>query len=102
VQIDGAQASLVDISVGGAAVRLREGSHPSLGVVDFTLPGAAPIKMIMARLPSHESGYELASLQTIGGDWSAYKTMSLWLFHTPAGALPELPPNVPAIALTTR
>lgn len=102
VRIDGVAAELVDVSVGGAAVRFPAGKLANLGLVDFQLPGAAPIKMIMARLPEQAPGYELASLQTIGSDWDAYKTMSLWLFHTPTGALPELPANVPAIATISR
>lgn len=101
VHVDGVDADLLDISVGGAAVRFRHGALPNLGLVDLELPGAAPIKMMMARLPEQDAGYELASLQVIGSDWGAYKTMSLWLFHTPANALPDLPPGVPAAALSS-
>ncbi|HXC77121.1 MAG TPA: PilZ domain-containing protein, partial [Candidatus Acidoferrum sp.] len=98
VHIDGLPAELLDVSVGGAAVRFPEGALPAPGLVDFQLPGAAPIKLIMARAPKSAAGFELASLQTIDKDWEAYRTMSLWLFHTPPGALPSLPPDVPAIA----
>ncbi|MDQ1718052.1 MAG: hypothetical protein QOE89_2005, partial [Pseudonocardiales bacterium] len=47
-----------------------------------------------------QPGYELVSLQTIAGDWRAYQTMSLWLFHTPPGVLPNMPAGVPAVATT--
>ena len=33
------------------------------------------------------------------GDWAAYRVLSLWMFHTPADALPDLPQGVPAVAL---
>jgi cellulose synthase (UDP-forming) len=98
VRIDGVEGELLDLSVGGAAVRFPAGTLPNHTLVTFQLPGATPIEMIMARVPQQTPSFELASLQAIGGDWGAYKTISLWLFHTPAGALPHLPPNVPAIA----
>jgi cellulose synthase (UDP-forming) len=98
VHIDGIPADLVDISVGGAGVRYHEGAIAHLGLVDLTLPGATPIKMMMARIPRYECGHEYASLQAITGDWTTLKTMSLWLFHTPPEALPALPPGAPAIA----
>jgi cellulose synthase (UDP-forming) len=80
-------------------VRFPAGSLPKLGLVEFQLPGALPIKMSMVRLPAPSGDHEiLASLQTLDGDWAAIKVMSLWLFHTPAGALPSLPQGVPAIA----
>jgi hypothetical protein len=44
------------------------------------------------------SDYEVASLQAVPGDWAAIETMSLWMFHTPDGAVRTLPPGVPAIA----
>jgi cellulose synthase (UDP-forming) len=101
VTVDGVEADLLDLSVGGAAVRFPQGALPQLGLVDLELPGAAPIKMMMARVPKHVAGYELASLQVIDGDWGAYQTMSLWLFHTPAHALPNLPSGVPAVAISS-
>ena len=57
--------------------------------------------MEMVRVRADESGYELASMRTQPGDWNAFRTMSLWLFHTPRGALPALRDGVPAIAVTT-
>jgi cellulose synthase (UDP-forming) len=101
VEVDDAVGELMDISVGGAAVRFAEGVLPSSGLVECWLPGAPPIKMEMVRVRAAEGGYELASMRTQPGDWNAYRTMSLWLFHTPAGALSSLPAGVPAIAVTT-
>ena len=99
VRVDGLDAELLDISIGGAAVQFTRGALPQLGLVELELPGAAPIKMMMARIPTQQAGHELASLQVIGSDWEAYRTMSLWLFHTPMGAVPGLPPRVPAAAI---
>lgn len=100
VEVDDEVGELVDISVGGAAVRFPQGTLPSSGLVECRLPGAPTIKMEMVRVRERGEGYELASLRTLAGDWAAYKAMSLWLFHTPDGALPSLPPGVPAIAVT--
>ncbi|MDT4900385.1 MAG: hypothetical protein QOJ78_1315, partial [Pseudonocardiales bacterium] len=98
VAVDGIPGELVDISVGGAAVRFPAGSLPNLGLVEIELPGMRSIKMTMLRMPQPSSEYEVASLQAVGGDWAAIRTMSLWLFHTPIGAVPSLPLGVPAIA----
>jgi cellulose synthase (UDP-forming) len=98
VAVDGIPGELVDISVGGAAVRFPAGSLPNLGLVEIELPGMRSIKMTMLRMPQPSSEYEVASLQAVGGDWAAIRTISLWLFHTPIGAVPSLPLGVPAIA----
>jgi cellulose synthase (UDP-forming) len=98
ILIDGIPGELVDISVGGAAVRFPAGSLPHLGFVDFQLPGAGAIKMTMVRIPQKSSDYELASLQAVQGDWAAIETMSLWMFHTPNGAVRSLPPGAPVVA----
>jgi len=100
IEIDGVSGELVDVSVGGAAVRFPVGSLPHLGLVDLKLPAVPAVKMTMIRTPQQSSRYETASLQAVKGDWAAIKIMSLWLFHTPAGAVPNLPPGVPAIAVT--
>ncbi len=97
VTIDGIPGELIDISIGGAAVRFPAGSLPEAGLVEFGLPGAAAVKMTMARI--HQSdAEEVASLQAVRGDWAALHAMSLWLFHTPPGAVRTLPPGLPAIA----
>jgi cellulose synthase (UDP-forming) len=100
IAIDGIPGELADISVGGAAVRFPVGSLPNIGLVDFELPGTHAIKMTMVRIPQQSSEHEIASLQAVKDDWTAIETMSLWLFHTPTGAVPWPPPGVPAIAST--
>ncbi|MBA2772694.1 MAG: glycosyltransferase [Nocardioidaceae bacterium] len=99
VLIDGVAGELVDCSVGGAAVRFRPGTLPAMGLVELELPRTHSIKMQMARLPQQSADDELASLQAVAGDWAAYEAMSLWLFHTPEGAVQGLPSGVPAVAV---
>jgi cellulose synthase (UDP-forming) len=98
ITINGTPGELVDISVGGAAVRFPAGTLPDLGLVELELPGAGAIKMSMIRMPAHSGSNEFASLRAVEGDWAAIHTMSQWLFHTPTGAVPALPQGVPAIA----
>ena len=98
ITIDGIEGELVDISVGGAAVRFPFGTLPEAGLVEFCLPGAKPIKMEMVRLGADRSDHDNASLRVVGNDWAAYRTLSLWMFHTPPGAVGGLPPDVPVIA----
>jgi hypothetical protein len=43
---------------------------------------------------------QLVSLRALPGDWAAMRTLSLWLFHTPRGAVSDLPDGVPAAAST--
>jgi cellulose synthase (UDP-forming) len=98
VVIDHMSGSLVDVSVGGAAVRFRRGTLPASGLVAMELPGAPAIKMNMVRLRNKTGPEDLASLQVAESDWSAYRTISLWMFHTPEHAIRELPAGVPVVA----
>lgn len=98
IEIDDVTGELVDISVGGAAVRFPLGSLPSSGLVELKLPGVEPIKMEMVRTHNQSTDYDLASLRALDTDWSAFRAMSLWMFHTPSGTVPGLPPGVPVIA----
>ena len=102
ISINGRAGELVDISVGGAAVRCPAGTLPRTGLVHVTLPASGPITMWLDAMPltapQSRDGYEIASLHTVDGDWAAIRTMALWLFHTPNGAVPGLPLGVPAIA----
>jgi cellulose synthase (UDP-forming) len=100
IAINGIEGELLDISVGGEAVRIPVGSLPHRGLVEFKLPRSQAIKMSMVRVPQQVDDYEVASLQVVSGDWAAYQAMSLWLFHTPPGAVPGLEAGVPAIAAT--
>jgi cellulose synthase (UDP-forming) len=102
VAVDGVEGQLVDVAVGGAAVRFPRGTLPRVGLVVVELPGAAPIKMELVRTRPTPDGDDVGSLKVTPGDWLAYGVMSRWLFHTPAGAVPGLPAGVPAAAVTTR
>ncbi|HLL63791.1 MAG TPA: hypothetical protein VK401_12130, partial [Propionibacteriaceae bacterium] len=88
----------VDISVGGAAVSFPRGTLPVDGAVQLTLPGAAPVRLLVVRLRSSESGRDVASLRVMEGDWAAYRTISMWLFHTPPGVVEGIPFPAPAVA----
>jgi cellulose synthase (UDP-forming) len=91
---------LVDLSVGGAAVRIPKGTLSPSAEVEVALPGAtAPIVLQTVRVRSGDGNTEIASLQVRFGDWAAYRAVSLWLFHTPAGVIDGLPEGVPAVAL---
>ncbi len=52
----------------------------------------------VVRVTPGPDAYQTASLRVREGDWAAYRTLSLWLFHTPVGALPDFPIGVPAVA----
>jgi cellulose synthase (UDP-forming) len=101
VTVDGVPTELVDISVGGACVRLphREGFGP--GLVQLALPGLPPVKLAMVRETGADPDQRLASLRVLPNDWAAMRTLSLWMFHTPRGVVSDLPPGVPAVASTT-
>jgi len=101
VSLDGAAAELVDISVGGAAVRFPEGAGPVPELVELSLPGAAAVPMTVVRtVPDPSGSGEVVSLRVADGDWAAFRTMSMWLFHTPPDVVDGIPPGVPAVAAT--
>ena len=62
------------------------------------LPESAPVRLQVIRTTGQPDGTEIASLRAADDDWAAYRALSLWIFHTPAGALPDFPPGVPAAA----
>jgi len=99
VEIDGVFGELVDISVGGAAVRFPAGSLPMAGLVDVCLPGAVPIKMEIVTSRGEADGCDRAALRVPPTNWAALRVMALWMFHTPNGVVPGLPDGVPAVAL---
>lgn len=98
--VDGVPCELLDISAGGAHVRAPYGHLPIDGSVLLTLAGAEPVRLDVVRVNSDDRA-DTISVRAAPGDWAAYRTLSLWLFHTPDGAVPGLPANVPVIALTT-
>jgi cellulose synthase/poly-beta-1,6-N-acetylglucosamine synthase-like glycosyltransferase len=102
VEVDGVAGELVDISTGGVAVRMPKGSAPSFGMAELQLPGSPTMKGLTAPLPrrNRESdSHEYVSVQVVGDDWASHRTLSMWMFHTPDGAVPGLRPGVPAVAV---
>ena len=101
VTVDGFETDLVDISVGGLSIRLPKAEGPGPGMVLVGLPGMAPVKLSLVRAVLEENSRErLVSLRALPGDWEAMRTLSLWIFHTPAGAVTDLPAGIPAAAST--
>ncbi|MET3922740.1 cellulose synthase (UDP-forming) [Arthrobacter sp. UYEF20] len=98
VESDGVPGELLDISVGGAAVRFPQGTLPPSGPVMLRLPMSGPVQLEVIRVIEQPDGSQIASLKAVDDDWAAYRALSLWIFHTPAGALPDFPPGVPAAA----
>lgn len=98
VEIAGVRGELLDVSVGGAAVRFAPGILPSSGPVMLQLPGAEPIGLHVIRRTTQPDGTQTASLRTADSDWNACRTLGLWIFHTPDGVLAGFPAGVPAAA----
>ena len=72
----------------------RRGSGPILASLELIL-GTADTSV---RLASRPDGSQVASLRAAEDDWDVYRVLSMWIFHTPAGALPDFPAGVPAAA----
>ncbi len=101
VALDGHDALLADVSVSGAAVALpREvaarytADQPAL----LVLPGcpALPVQVVRVGAPGDLTP---VSLRVAAGDWATHRALSLWMFHTPPGAVPGLPESVPAVGV---
>ncbi len=100
VDVNGHRGELVDVSVGGAAVQLPPGTGTQAkSVVSLHLPGAHELQLEVVRI-QHADDVDHLSLQVPEHDWDTYRDLSLWLFHTPPGAVAGLPPHVPAVAAT--
>lgn len=96
VTVDGVPGTLVDISVGGASVELA-GPAPAVGsTVTMRLPGSEAVDLQV--VPSPARGTGAVSLRVADQDWRSLETISLWLFHTPPGAIVGLPGGVPVVA----
>jgi cellulose synthase (UDP-forming) len=103
VVIDGTEGELIDISIGGAAVRFPEGSEPTCQVVELILPGAAPVRLTVVRTVTAPSSRDkIVSMRVVHDDWAAFHAISMWLFHTPPGAVDGIPAGVPAVAAVRR
>ncbi len=99
VQVDGVGATLLDVSVGGAAVRVPGSSAPA-GHVVLGLPGANAVSLEVATVSEPTgAGFRTLTLRAREGDWQALRELSLWLFHTPEGAVPGLPAGMPVVAV---
>ena len=100
VTLNGLRGELVDVSVGGVAVRLPPGAvGDGAGAVTLQLPGASELTLEVVRLQRSDD-VDQVSLQVRPGDWAAYRVLVLWLFHTPPGVVDGLPPHAPAVAAT--
>jgi cellulose synthase (UDP-forming) len=103
VRLDGVDGELVDLSVGGAAVRFASGTAPTTPEVELHRPGAEPAPMTVVRsLRDPSSSDQIVALRAADGDWPTLRVISMWLFHTPREALDGVPPGVPAVAATRR
>jgi cellulose synthase (UDP-forming) len=98
VEVDGVSCPLVDMSVSGAAIRVPA-DHPLGLSVEVQLPGGAAVQMLPTKFREDlADGDRVVSLRIRRGDWRAMRGLSLWLFHTPSGAVAGLPDGVPAVA----
>lgn len=100
--VAGIPGTLMDISVGGARVSLPAGTPPPGGEVSVALAGVEPVVLEVVSASAGFRRPRTVSLKVRTGDWAAYRVLSLWLFHTPAGTVPGLDPGVPAVACTGR
>lgn len=100
VTLNGQRGELVDVSVGGAAVRLPQGTlSETSGAVSLHLPGAPELRLETVRVVPAD-GADHVSLRVAADDWDTFRDLSLWLFHTPPGVIDGLPPQAPAVAAT--
>ncbi len=99
IRVNGVDGRLLDISLGGVAVAVPTGALPSASEIELVLPGQSePIVLEAVRVRSQD-GAEVASFRVRFGDWAAYRTIALWIFHTPDGVVEGLPDEAPAVAL---
>ncbi len=97
--VNGVPVELLDISVGGAAIRFPyESELPLAALVQLELPQGPAVRMLMQQAPSRSGEMVVASMRALMYDWKAYRSMALWMFHTPPDAVPFLPAGVPAVA----
>lgn len=102
VILGGSPGTLVDISVGGAAVSMPIGALPEGDSLELELPGIDPVTLQLVRRTPNKQGGETISLKIANDDWSTMRTLSMWIFDTPPGSVPGLPASVPAAAVTQR
>jgi len=98
VHLNGVAGELIDISAGGAALRLPPGTPHPIGMSALELPGSAPVKMAEVWTQHGTRDPDLVTLRIAEGDWDSYAKVARWLFHTPDGAVDDLPPGIPVAA----
>lgn len=91
---------IVDVSMGGLAVKVAAGSAPATGLVEVRLPQAEPVTMAVVRVAPDHAGHDVVSCRVLADDFAAYRALARWLFHTPPGAVDGIPAGVPAVAAT--
>ena len=82
-----------------AGYEVRIASSRSPAEIELVLPGQSePIVLEAVRVRSADDA-EIASFRVRFGDWAAYRTIALWVFHTPDGVVEGLPDGTPVVAL---
>ena len=68
-------------------------------VIGLIIRAFTPVVLQTVRVVSAPgAATDVVSLRIRYGDWAAYRALSLWLFHTPAGVVAGLPDGAPAVA----
>lgn len=98
VLLNGVEGELIDISAGGAALRLPPGTPHPIGMSTLELPGSGPVKMAEVLSNQGARDRDLITLRVAEADWDSYAKVARWLFHTPDGAVAGLPPGIPVVA----
>jgi cellulose synthase (UDP-forming) len=98
VRLNGVAGELIDVSAGGAALRLPPGTPHPIGMSSLELPGGAPVKMAEVMTQQGARDRDLVTLRIGEGDWDSYAKLARWMFHTPDGAVADLPAGVPVVA----
>jgi cellulose synthase (UDP-forming) len=57
---------------------------------------------VVRRTSVPASSDEVLSMKVVQDDWAAFHAISMWLFHTPPGAISGIPAGVPAVAAVQR
>lgn len=97
VRVNGMWGELVDVSVGGVAVRVPLDVLPESGSVQLRLPATTDLALQIVRV-ARDGDLDEVSFQVTPGDWATFRELGLWLFHTPPGVIDGLPLGAPAVA----
>ena len=97
VLLNGVAGDLIDVSTGGAAIRLSTGTPHPIGLSTLELPGSAAIKMEEVWTQEGQRESNLVTLRIPEHDWDSYSKLTAWLFQTPPDAIPSLR-GVPVVA----